>query len=70
MWGDQRVNCVSFYCVLFYCVLFTVCVCVLHFMQSNTKQRAGADRGEIYIVYIQTSPLSVILGNRQVPAGN
>ncbi|CAI9584994.1 unnamed protein product [Staurois parvus] len=38
-------------------------------MQSNTKQCAGADRGEICIVYIQTSPPSVILSNRQVPAG-
>ncbi|CAI9589297.1 unnamed protein product, partial [Staurois parvus] len=42
----------------------TVC-CV---MQCHAKQCAGADRGEICIVYIQISPPSVILGNRQVPA--
>ncbi|CAI9604560.1 unnamed protein product, partial [Staurois parvus] len=31
-------------------------------IQNNAKQCAGADRGEICIVYIQVSPLSVILG--------
>ncbi|CAI9597968.1 unnamed protein product, partial [Staurois parvus] len=60
------------------CVCFTVC-CVLlcmhaalycSAMQSNTKQCVGADRGEICIVFIQTSPPSVFLGDRQVPVGN
>ncbi|CAI9548081.1 unnamed protein product, partial [Staurois parvus] len=35
-----------------------------------TKQHSGADRGEICIVYIQTSPPSVIVSNRWVPVGN
>ncbi|CAI9606158.1 unnamed protein product, partial [Staurois parvus] len=39
-------------------------------LHSNTKQCAGADRREICIVYIQTSPLSVIFGDCQVPVGN
>ncbi|CAI9546818.1 unnamed protein product [Staurois parvus] len=49
--------------------LTVCCVCALHgkhtalygsAMQSHTKQCAGADRGEICIVYIQVSPLSMI----------
>ncbi|CAI9590160.1 unnamed protein product, partial [Staurois parvus] len=39
-------------------------------MQSNTKQCAGADRGEICIVYIQVSPPSVILRDRRVLVQN
>ncbi|CAI9616943.1 unnamed protein product, partial [Staurois parvus] len=64
MWGDQRVN--SVLCV-FYCVSTLLCIALLC---SGAMQCAGADRGEICIVYIQTSPLSVILGNRRVPVGN
>ncbi|CAI9597070.1 unnamed protein product, partial [Staurois parvus] len=39
-------------------------------MQSHTKKCAGADRGEICIVYIQVSPTSEILGDHQVTASN
>ncbi|CAI9565608.1 unnamed protein product, partial [Staurois parvus] len=56
---------------VFYCVC---CVCVLlgrhPVLVCNTKQHAEADRGEICIVYIQTSPQSVILGDHRVPAGH
>ncbi|CAI9611527.1 unnamed protein product, partial [Staurois parvus] len=69
MWGDQRVNCVLFYYVG--CVCFTVSTLLLYCMcLSLCQQCAGADRGEICIVYIQVSPPSVILGDRWVPAGN
>ncbi|CAI9543103.1 unnamed protein product, partial [Staurois parvus] len=37
-------------------------------MQSHTKQCAGADRGEICIVYIQVSTPLVLLSNHRVPA--
>ncbi|CAI9613728.1 unnamed protein product, partial [Staurois parvus] len=61
------------------CWLTLCCVCTLQCkhtalygsaMQSHTKQCAGADRGEICVVYTQVSPLLVILGDLQVPAGN
>ncbi|CAI9584605.1 unnamed protein product, partial [Staurois parvus] len=61
MRGDQRVNCVLVNCVL--CLCFH---CKHAAMQSHTKQCAAADRGEICIVYIQTSALSVFLGGRRV----
>ncbi|CAI9585207.1 unnamed protein product, partial [Staurois parvus] len=47
------------------CCFTMEAVCVLHCnhtalygsaMQSHTKQCAGADRGEIYVVYTQVSP--------------
>ncbi|CAI9562094.1 unnamed protein product, partial [Staurois parvus] len=67
MRGNQRVNCVLFH--------YVCCVCVLHCkhsalygcaMQSHTKQCAGADMGEICVVYKQVSPPSEILGDHQV----
>ncbi|CAI9586816.1 unnamed protein product, partial [Staurois parvus] len=55
----------------------TVCyLCALHckhtalygsVMQSHSKQCAGADRGEISVVYTQVSPPMVILGDRWDP---
>ncbi|CAI9591998.1 unnamed protein product, partial [Staurois parvus] len=50
------------------CVCFTLCAVIVllckhaalycYAMHSNTKQHADADRGEICIVYIQTSSLN------------
>ncbi|CAI9608551.1 unnamed protein product, partial [Staurois parvus] len=45
------------------CLCFTVHGALYCSMQSNAKQHAGADREEICIVYIQTSPPSVMLGD-------
>ncbi|CAI9583901.1 unnamed protein product, partial [Staurois parvus] len=39
-------------------------------MQSHTKQCAGADRGELCIVYTQVSTPLVMLGNPWMSMGN
>ncbi|CAI9614019.1 unnamed protein product, partial [Staurois parvus] len=70
MWGDQRVNCVLVNCVLCAVLLCKHIALYCSAMQHHRKQCAGADRGDIYIVYIQTTPPSVILDDRWALVGN
>ncbi|CAI9555584.1 unnamed protein product, partial [Staurois parvus] len=63
MRGNQRVSCVLFHIMCCVCALHSLYGCA---MQSHTKQCAGADRRENYIVYIQTSLTLVMLSDHRV----